>query len=260
MRRRHRDKSKDGEFVAFAICLFTFVLIDNRYCGFYSSAMPVLESYRGRDIVGVEELSSVATSLIEHYSREPARAQSRLIISPRTVRQYLSESLLGEPTGHTGTSTVFNYGNLLRLLAVKKLLADHWSVVKIKEFMRAMNITALEELVNGALKAASPSTDASKITGEHESAKSLRATGLLSTAEEQEPASQAVPFQASPPPPVASLSAEAARRQERAVAGWVEIAPGLEIKVRRSFRPPASAEDRALLVTRFWAVIMKEEE
>ena len=222
--------------------------------------MPVLESYRGRDIIGVEELSSVATSLIEHYSREPVRAQSRLAISPRIVRQYLSESLLGEPTGQTGASTIFNYGNLLRLLAVKKLLADHWSVVKIKEFMRAMDITALEEMVNGALAAASLSANASKPAGEHESARHLRGTGRLSTAEEPESSSQSAPFPSSSPPQVASLSVEAARRQERVVAEWVEIVPGLEVKVRRSFRPPASAEDRARLVTRFWAVIMKEED
>jgi hypothetical protein len=221
--------------------------------------MPVLESYRGRDIIGVEELSSVATSLVEHYSREPVGPHSRLAINPRTVRHYLSESLLGEPTGQTGTSTIFNYGNLLRLLAVKKLLADHWSVTKIKEFMRALDITGLEELVNGALTAARLS-DQSKAGGEIGSAKSLRSTGRLSTAEEEESLTQPATFQASAPPQLSSLPAEAARRQERAVADWVEIAPGLEIKVRRSFRPPASAEDRARLVTRFWSVIMKEEE
>lgn len=220
--------------------------------------MPVLESYRGRDIIGVEELAGVATSLIEHYSREPARGNVRLAISPRTVRHYLSESLLGEPTGQTATSTIFNYGNLLRLLAVKKLLADHWSVTKVKEFMRALDITALEEMVNGALLAsAATSRNDSKAAGRHESARSLRATGSLRTDDEQE-ASQSALFPAAPPQ-LASLSVESARRQERAVTEWVEIAPGLEIKVRRSFRPPASEEDRARLVTRFWSVILKEE-
>jgi hypothetical protein len=214
--------------------------------------MPVLESYRGRDIVGVEELAAIATSLVEHYSREPVRPSSRLAISARTVRQYLSESLLGEPTGQTSASTVFNYGNLLRLLAVKKLLADHWSVIKIKEFMRALDITALEEMVNRALASARLSTDAAK--GESR----LRATGRLSADDEHDPASQSAPLQAAQP--LASLTVEVARREARAVTEWVEIAPGLEIKVRRSFRPPTSAEDRARLVTRFWSVVLKEEE
>lgn len=222
--------------------------------------MPVLESYRGRDIVGVEELSAVATSLIEDYSRVPLRGQPPLIISPLTVRHYLSESLLGEPTGQSGAATIFNYGNLLRLLAVKKLLADHWSVVKIKQFMRAMDITALEEMVNAALSSAVPlSNGAQRAAAEGESASLRRSTGFLSTADDQDSASSSAPFPSSSAQ-IASLPVEAARRQERAVAEWVEIAPGLEIKVRRSFRPPESPEDRARLVTRFWSVIMKEEE
>jgi hypothetical protein len=212
--------------------------------------MPVLESYRGRDIIGVEELAAVANSLIEHYSREPMRSSSRQAISARTVRHYLSESLLGEPTGQTGISTVFNYGNLLRLLAVKKLLADHWSVIKVKEFMRALDITALEEMVNGALASARLSNEAAKAEGDRR----LRATSRLGDDDEHESASL------QPAQPLSSLSAEAARREARAVVEWVEIAPGLEIKVRRSFRPPASAEDRARLATLFWSVVLKEEE
>jgi hypothetical protein len=220
--------------------------------------MPVLESYRGRDIVGVEELASVATSLIEHYGREAVRGQSRLAISARTIRHYLSESLLGEPTGHTGASTVFNYGNLLRLLAVKKLLADHWSIIKVKEFMRALDITALEELVNGALSSpVRPLGRDSKLAGEGESVRDRRPTGRLSAADE--PETTLFESGSSPPPPLASLTVEAARRLDRAVTEWVEIAPGLEIKVRRSFRPPASETERARLVTRFWSVIMREE-
>lgn len=219
--------------------------------------MPVLESYRGRDIIGVEELASIATSLIERYGREPVRANVRLAVSPRTVRHYLSESLLGEPTGQTGVSIIFNYGNLLRLLAVKKLLADHWSVIKIKEFMRALDITGLEEMVNGALSPAGPPHDEAKAVSKHESARNLRTTDRLS-AEEQETAAQSTLFQAAPPQ-LASLALESARRQERKVAEWVEIAPGLEIKVRRSFRLPPSEEDRARLVTRFWSVVLKEE-
>lgn len=215
--------------------------------------MPVLESYRGRDILGVEELASVATSLIEHYTRSPVRGHVRLSVSPRTVRHYLSESLLGEPSGQTGGSMVFNYGNLLRLLAVRKLLADHWSIIKIKEFMRAMDITALEELVNGALSyPGSPPRKGAEADG----ARSLRATGRLSEEADSGDAPQL--FQSSQTT-LSPLALESARRRERAIADWVEIAPGLEIKVRRSFRPPASEEDRARLAMRFWSLIMKEE-
>jgi hypothetical protein len=211
--------------------------------------MPVLESYRGRDIIGVEELAGVAASLIEHYGGGPAaRAHSRNVISPRTVRQYLSESLLGEPTGQTSTSIVFNYGNLLRLLAVKKLLADHWSVIKIKEFMRTLDITALEDFVNNALASAIFLHNQGKGAGEREMGRPLRATEPLSAEDEAESALQSNLF-----------AVEPARRRERDVAEWIEIAPGLEIKVRRSFRPPVSEEDRARLAMRFWSIVLKEE-
>lgn len=204
--------------------------------------MPVLESYRGRDIVGVEELAAVATSLVEHYGRDSAQRGARPSVTARTVRHYISESLLGEPTGQTGASTIFNYGNLLRLLAVRKLLADHWSLVKIREFMRALDITALEELVNGALL----SQNETRRAGEIDSAGLRRETVPLVTGEEQESSTL--------------YAVERARRQERELGEWVEIAPGLEIKVRRSFRPPTSEEERARLAMRFWSVIMKEEE
>lgn len=212
--------------------------------------MPVLESYRGRDIIGVEELAGVATSLIDHYSKGAARSLVRVRVSPRTVRHYLSESLLGEPTGQTGASIVFNYGNLLRLLAVKKLLADNWSVIKIKEFMRTLDITSLEEFVNAALasSAAARPQNEGKATGEWEAAptpaRSLRETVPLG--DEQEHSSNL-------------FAVEGARRREREVAEWIEIAPGLEVKVRRSFRPPASEEDRARLAMRFWSIVMKED-
>lgn len=213
--------------------------------------MPVLESYRGRDIIGVEELAGVATSLIDHYAQGAARANVRMSVSPRTVRHYLSESLLGEPTGQTGASIVFNYGNLLRLLAVKKLLADHWSVIKIKEFMRSLDITALEEFVNTALSSAARPRSDGKTTGEWDGARpSLkRETITLGAGDEQEPTASSL-FAVEP---------AASRRRERDVAQWVEIAPGLEVKVRRSFRPPASEEDRARLAMRFWSIVMKEE-
>jgi hypothetical protein len=208
--------------------------------------MPVLESFRGRDIVGVEELAGVANSLIEHYGREAAGRSVRVNIGPRTVRQYLSESLLGEPTGQTGASIVFNYGNLLRLLAVKKLLADHWSVIKIKEFMRQLDITALEEFVNKALVSFARPHNEARAAPERDAARPSR--GSEPAGIEQEPASQSNLF-----------AVEPARRREPEVGEWIEIAPGLEIKVRRSFRPPASEEDRARLAMRFWSVVMKED-
>lgn len=208
-----------------------------------------LESYRGRDFVGVEELAHTASVLIERYDDEPARGNVRMTITPRIVRHYLAEDLLGEPTGHSGTSTVFNYGNLLRLLAVKRLLADHWSVVKIKEFMTALDITALEQLVGGALTRASNCNAPMRTDAARESFKEVRRTHELSTA-------QLTPV----PPHLASLAIESAHRHASQTDTWVELATGLEIRVRRSFRPPRTERERERLAKRFWAIIKSRDE
>jgi hypothetical protein len=221
--------------------------------------MKELEKLRGLEFRGVEELASAAGALVEHYSHEPARGNVRLGITPRIVRHYLSEALLGAPTGHSGPAIVFNYGNLLRLLAVKKLLADHWSVFKIREFMAALDITALEQLVKGALTPQSGSSRASQKKGD----KIVETTDALRAAQPRQ--KNAAPESTQPPsmslataPPLASLAMESAKRAERASAEWIEIATGLEIKVRRSFRPPRNETERERLATRFWSVVDKK--
>ncbi len=224
--------------------------------------MTVLEAYRGRDFIGVEELSTTAAALVEGYQRAPIRGSVRLAITPRIVRHYLGEDLLGETTGLAGTSIVFNYGNLLRLLAVKKLLADNWSLAKIRGFMSTLDITALEELVNSAL---SPAAEI-ELDNETETANSRELNikpaqrRLPDTSPTVAPLFAAKASMPSPPTPLASLVIESARRAERSAAEWVEIATGLEVKVRRSFRPPQTEEELEKIQARFWAVISKKEE
>lgn len=220
--------------------------------------MKELEKLRGLEFKGVEELAAAAGSLIEHYSQEPARGNVRLGITPRIVRHYLSEALLGTPTGHSGPAILFNYGNLLRLLAVKKLLADHWSVFKIREFMAALDITALEQLVKGALAPTAESNRAahkkSDAGGGGDGAREFHVSQprLKSATVESSPTPT---MSLATAPPLTSLAMESSKRYERASAEWIEIATGLEIKVRRSFRPPRSEQERERLMERFWSVI-----
>ena len=220
--------------------------------------MGELEKYRGRDFRGVEELATAASKLIEQYGKEPARGNVRLGITPRIVRHYLSEALLGPPTGHAGPAIVFNYGNLLRLLAVKKLLADHWSVIKIREFMAALDISALEQLVTTALTSTADAGGARAPRRPTEGAQDYRAT---------QPLMKRGPADAPPPsmtlasaPPLAALAVESVKRAERASSEWIEIATGLEIKVRRSFRPPRTEQERERLAARFWSVVSREKQ
>jgi hypothetical protein len=224
--------------------------------------MGELEKYRARDFRGVEELAAAASKLIEQYSKEPARGNVRLGITPRIVRHYLSEALLGPPSGHAGPAILFNYGNLLRLLAVKKLLADHWSVVKIREFMAALDISALEQLVTTALTSA-PDTGGRAgrrlAARDAEGAQDYRVTQpLLKRGLDDAPLPPSMTLASAPS--LASLAVESVKRAERASAEWIEIATGLEIKVRRSFRPPRTEHERERLAARFWSVVNRKAE
>ncbi|HEX8138664.1 MAG TPA: MerR family transcriptional regulator [Pyrinomonadaceae bacterium] len=214
--------------------------------------MDDLESYRNSQFRGVEELTNAATRLVERYSPEPARGNVRLGITERTVRHYLSEDLLGTPAGQSGTSLIFHYGNLLRLLAVKKLLAEHWSVIKIKEFMTSLDLTALEQLVGGTLRSEAQTGNDPQRRREAGGGVA-RAQGLRARPRADDATTG--PDRAQTPPPLASLAVESARRSERASLEWIELATGLEIKVRGSFRPPRTEEERNRLAARFWSVI-----
>lgn len=223
----------------------------------YSAAMSELESFRGHEFRSAEELAAAASKIVEQYTNEPARGH-RLGITQRIVRHYLSEGLLGAPTGHAGPTIRFNYGNLLRLLAVKKLLADRWSLAKVRELMSALDLTALEKLVSTAL-AAPTRTPQRKAEAVRDSARDLGARDLKMTP--RLPPNAAAPpapqrsLAAAPTPPRASFAVESTRRAERASAEWIELAPGLEIKIRRSFRPPRDEQERERLAARFWSVV-----
>lgn len=221
--------------------------------------MSELESYRGREFKGVEELTAAAAVLVEQYTREPARGNVRLGITQRIVRHYLSEGLLGAPTGHAGPAILFNYGNLLRLLAVKKLLADHWSVIKIREFIAALDITALEQLVTTAFRSAhATAREKPEAGGRDESAHGFRITQRLPP-NASSPESPQPSMSLATAPPLASLAVESARRAERPSAEWIELVTGLEIKIRRSFQPPRNEQERKRLAARFWSVVSGED-
>jgi len=220
--------------------------------------MNELEKLRGREFSGIEELAAAASRIVEQYTNEPARGDVRLGITQRIVRHYLSEGLLGTPTGYSGPAILFNYGNLLRLLAVKKLLADHWSVIKVREFMSALDNTALEQLVTTALTSPTPTPPKKpEAPLEHESAHGFRAPQRLSPGAAASPTSSLSQATA---PPLASLALESAKRAERASAEWIELATGLEIKIRRSFRPPRNEQEREWLVARFLSVVRSKDK
>lgn len=227
-------------------------LLTKGFVAFYIRPMPEIEYFRGKDLLGIEMLSQVATNLIVRYSTAPSRGNVRLRVTPRIARHYLNEGLLGEPTGQMGTATVFNYGNLVRLLAVKKLLVENWSIVKIRELMQELDITALENFIRGD-RARGRRTEnrsgraAASVKSPHRDESSYRTS-------DTPPSNRAVSL-FGPTPTTRTAPQPVGRASD---SDWIELTPGLELRVRRGFRLPQSATERAQIQDRFNAVVFSE--
>jgi hypothetical protein len=111
--------------------------------------------------------------------------------------------------------------------------------------MHALDITALEQLVNSALKSAGRQPQRQR---EPEREREINPHHSPRLAQPQ------------PAPPLAALAVESAQRATRSMAQWIELAPGLEIKVRRGFRLPRNEQERNRLMKRFWSVIDRNNE
>jgi DNA-binding transcriptional MerR regulator len=223
--------------------------IDMRGLRFYISPMREFEKYRARDLGGMDRLVAAANQLLTIRRRAYATTQPSLVVTNRSVRNYLNEGLLGEPTRASAGAEVFNYANLLRLLSVKLLLADNWSLVKIRQFMSLLDLTALEQFVDGRPASGTPNNRLAEAEERSRIVPSARTPAAA--IKPPRPVSLFGPTPA--PSPLAALALESARRA--AAAEWIELAPGLEIRVRRGFRRPNSDAGHAALVDRFRAIL-----
>jgi hypothetical protein len=138
----------------------------------------------------------------------------------------MAEGLVQTPEERQGTASVFGYLNLLQLLTVKKLQAEHFPIRKIRELVAGKSEQELETLLGIGSTAAKKSreTDAKRYL-----------ESLLTPA--SAPA-QPVKLAAAPPPAQTDQSHSWQR---------VEIEPGLELHIRSDYSPPASARTRSLL-------------
>lgn len=70
------------------------------------------------------------------------------ILSVRLVRDYMSRGILGEPS-KSGRELVFEYPHVVRLVAARILLADGWSLAKIREHFDLSTADEIEALLPG---------------------------------------------------------------------------------------------------------------
>ncbi|MEN3328207.1 MAG: hypothetical protein V7638_3014 [Acidobacteriota bacterium] len=178
---------------------------------------------KGRRYVGLPEFARVSGQLVSELQLEQQRGTVTSVPDERTIRYYLAEGLIQTPEERQGTASVFSYLNLLQLLTVKKLQAEHLPIRKIRELVAGKSEQELETLL-GVRGPAGKKTEAKRYL-----------ESLLA------PAPSAPPTQAAAPPP---------QHLDASPHSWqrVEIEPGLELHVRSDYAPPATTgKTRSLL-------------
>ena len=134
----------------------------------------------------------------------------------------MAEGLVQTPEEKQGTASVFGYLNLLQLLTVKKLQAEHLPIRKIRELVAGKSEQELETLlgIGSTAPKKSRETDAKRYL-----------ESLLAPA----PTTEAAPPRQTAPP-------DQSQSWQR-----VEIEPGLELHIRSDYAPPTSARTKSLL-------------
>lgn len=186
---------------------------------------------RGKKYVGLLEFARVGEEMLAEMGLEQARGTVTSVPDERTIRYYLAEGLIQTPGEKQGTASLFNYLNLLQLLTVKKLQAEHLPIRKIRELVAGKSEPELEMLLGVGSVAAKKSRDS-------DAKRYLESLLAPNTA---------APLRvASAPPPPAAAAPQAFDQS----ASWqrIEIEPGLELHVRSDYSPPpTSGKTKSLL-------------
>ena len=182
-------------------------------------AHPVLRE-KGRKYVGLLEFARAGEQILAEMGFEQARGTVTSVPDERTIRYYMAEGLIQTPGEKHGTASLFSYLNLLQLLTVKKLQAEHLPIRKIRELVAGKSEQELELLlgVGGVAAKKSRDTDAK------------RYLESLLAPEAMPPPKQATA--AAPLPPAPQMLDQSASWQR------IEIEPGLELHIRSDYSPP----------------------
>lgn len=169
---------------------------------------------KGRKYVGLPEFARVGEQILAEMNLEQERGTVTSVPDERTIRYYMAEGLVQTPEEKQGTASVFGYLNLLQLLTVKKLQAEHLPIRKIRELVAGKNEQELETML-GVRGASGKKTEAKRYL------ETLLASAPSQWPKDAAPAPQAFAGQ--------SLSWER-----------VEIEPGLELHIRSDYAPPTT--------------------
>jgi DNA-binding transcriptional MerR regulator len=203
-----------------------------------------VERERGRKYVGLPEFAAVCERIVSGLDLEQERGTVTSVPDERTIRYYIAEGLIQATDEKQGTSSVFSYLNLLQVVAVKKLQAEHFPIRKIREVVAGKSEQELETLLGIGQESGTKGSDAKRyleslLTSAPEGARPLRSTRFTRR-------SPAAPSPASP-------------SAESPAGSWqrIEIEPGLELHVRSDYTPPATSARTRSLAERIRGILNK---
>lgn len=173
---------------------------------------------KGKKYVGLPEFARISEEILADMNLEQERGTVTSVPDERTIRYYMAEGLVQTPDEKRGTASVFGYLNLLQLLAVKKLQAEHLPIRKIRELVAGKNEQELETML-GVRGASGRKTEAKR---------------YLETLLASAPSQPLMETSAAPPPPPQAAAGQSHSWQR------VEIEPGLELHIRSDYSPPAT--------------------
>ena len=189
---------------------------------------------KGRKYVGLPEFAQAGGRILAEMELEQARGTVTSVPDERTIRYYMAEGLIQAPEEKQGTASVFGYLNLLQLVTVKKLQAEHLPIRKIRELVAGKSEQELETLLGVGSAQGKKNRDG-------EAKRYLES--LLAPASMKSP----------PAAPTAASGMEMAAAPQQPFDqshSWqrVEIEPGLELHIRSDYSPPATTgKTRSLL-------------
>jgi DNA-binding transcriptional MerR regulator len=189
---------------------------------------PVL-SEKGKKYVGLLEFARAGEQILAEMGLEQARGTVTSVPDERTIRYYMAEGLIQTPGEKQGTASLFSYLNLLQLLTVKKLQAEHLPIRKIRELVTGRSEQELEMLLGvGTLTARkNRDTDAKRYLESLLAPESAPPRSMMAAA-------APAPAAPSPPPPPQHVDQSASWQR-------IEIEPGLELHIRSDYAPPATS-------------------
>lgn len=205
-----------------------------------------LEKLRSAKFVGASALADAALELLRSSGIEQERGTVSDFPDERTIRFYLSEGLIDAPEERRGSASIFGYRDLLQLMVVKKLQAEHFPIRKIREIVAGRSEAELEELLaeDGSSKSSvrDPMTYLRSLLPMEISPQFLGHVAMSSSRV---------------PEPSEMLAMMAPLENEESTWRRVELQEGLELHIRNDFRINDERREVKRLTTRILNVLLE---